>query len=81
MRISCDRLIDKDGVDIGAAGALTNTQEFLLHIQSPNQSNLLLSAPKSVSLLESPISVRLPLAPLCRQAAGTAEMLSFLILD
>lgn len=38
----------KDDVDTPAAGALSNTQQLLLHIQSPNQSSLLLSAPKSV---------------------------------
>jgi len=80
MRISGDKFIDKDGVDTGAAGALTNTQQLLLHIQSPNQSNLLLSAPTSVlpsAFCSSPISTHLLFPLLCREAAGTAQMLSF----
>lgn len=84
MRISGDRFIDKDGVDIGAARALTNTQQLLLHIQSPNQSNLLLSAPKSVlpaAFYSSPISMHLLFLPLCREAAGTAKCFLSLILD
>lgn len=48
MRISGDTFFDTDGVDRGAAGALTNTQQLLLPIQSPNQSNLLPSALQSV---------------------------------
>ena len=72
--------IDKDGVDTGAAGALASTQQLLLHIQSPNQSNLLLSAPKSVlpsAFYNSPVSMCLLFPPFCREAAGTAKMLSF----
>lgn len=82
MRISGDRFIDKDGVDTGAARALTNTQQLLLHIQSPNQSNLLLSAPKSVlpaAFYSSP--QHLLFLPLCREAAGTAKRFLSLILD
>lgn len=48
MRVSGDRFFDKDNVDTGTAGALTDTQQLLLPIQSPNQSNLLPSALQSV---------------------------------
>lgn len=48
MRISGDRFFDKDSVDTGTAGALTDTQQLLLPSQSLNQSNLLPSALQSV---------------------------------
>lgn len=73
-----------DDVDTAAAGALSNTQQLLLHMQSPNQSNLLLSAPKSVppsAFYSSLISLCLLFSPLSGRLQAQSRCFVFQIVD